>query len=410
MIQISGLHDFAELSCLHRLMKRVVRITLNLEQSLRISRGPWWESQSRENSINLSFSCFSGFSSVIHWTSVPPDLDLLAISIISYRWMFSTLLLWAQPSYRRRHYTFLSWCLPQQPQQVNFSWSSLKLTIITDSLAVPLVVVGAASERGRIWPMIVFVFVWCTLVYNFVAYWIWAPNGWAAILGTLDFAGGVPVHMIAGVSSLVYNYMLGHRQPVTHAEQNRPHNVNNIFLGTVLSWFGWFGFNGGSGLVISTRAALACAVTNLAACTGGFTWCMWDYFLSKPRHKFTMFGFCMGAMAGLVCITPGSGYVGLASSLVFGIGGSTCVYFGRRVKVLLKVDDAFDIFAQHGIGGFVGSLLTGIFAQQDIAALDQATIPGGWLNGHWIQILYQMAFAGKWSPSDKQIVIGRKIF
>lgn len=245
------------------------------------------------------------------------------------------------------------------------------------------------------WPMIVFVFVWCTLVYNFVAHWIWSPDGWAFTLGTLDYAGGVPVHMAAGTSTLAYCLVLGERRPASRIEPSRAHNMNNIFIGTALSWFGWFGFNGGSGLVIGTRAVLACVVTNLAACTGGLTWCMLDYFLSKPKYKFTLFGFCMGAMAGLVCITPASGYVGAPASFVFGIGGTACVYFGRRLKFLFRIDDAFDIFAQHGIGGFVGCLLTGIFAEQYIPALDQATIPGGWLNGHWIQLAYQLALAGK---------------
>lgn len=255
------------------------------------------------------------------------------------------------------------------------------------------VVTGAVAERGRIWPMIIFVFIWCTLVYNFVTHWIWSPTGWAFLLGTLDYAGGVPVHMSAGTSALVYCYMLGPRQPVTHAAQNRPHSMNNIFIGTLLSWFGWFGFNGGSGLVIGTRAVLVCVVTNLAACTGGFTWCMLDYFLSKPKYKFTLFGFCMGAMAGLVCITPASGFVCAPVSLIFGILGSTCVYFGRQIKVLFNIDDAFDIFAQHGVGGFVGCLLTGIFAQKYIPALDQTTIPGGWLDGHWMQLVHQLALA-----------------
>ena len=257
------------------------------------------------------------------------------------------------------------------------------------------VITGAVAERGRMWPMMVFIFVWCTLVYNPIARWIWSPNGWAYTLGTLDYAGGVPVHMTAGTSALVYCFMLGPRQPVTHAEQNRPHNINNIFIGTLLSWFGWFGFNGGSGLVVSSRAVLTCVVTNLAASTGGLTWCTLDYFLSKPRFKFTLFGFCMGSMAGLVCITPASGYVGLPSSLVFGIGGSTCVYFGRKIKVFLKIDDAFDIFAQHGVGGFVGCLLTGIFAQKSIPELDQTTISGGWLDRHWMQFVYQLALACK---------------
>lgn len=255
-------------------------------------------------------------------------------------------------------------------------------------------VIGAVAERGRIWPTIVFVFVWTTLVYNFLAHWIWSINGWATLLGAVDFAGGVPIHLAAGTGALVYSYFLGPRQPTLHPQQSRPHNLNNIFIGTALSWFGWFGFNAGSGLTISGRAGLVCIVTNLAACTGGFTWCMWDYFLNKPKYKFSLFGFCMGAMAGLVCITPASGFICIPGSLAFGIAGVSCVYFGRKIKVLLKIDDPFDIFAQHGIGGFVGTILTGIFAQKSIPAIDKVVIHGGWIDRHWMQIVYQLAYAG----------------
>ncbi|CAF0825311.1 unnamed protein product [Rotaria sordida] len=261
------------------------------------------------------------------------------------------------------------------------------------AITAAAIAIGATSERGRIWPTIVFVFLWSTFVYNFVAYWTWSINGWANVLGALDHAGGVPVHITAGTSALVYSLVLGKRQPVTRIEQNRPHNINSIFIGTALSWFGWFGFNSGSGLVISSRAALVCVVTNLAACAGGFTWCMLDYFLFKPKYKFTLFGFCMGSMAGLVCITPGSGYVSIPVSLIFGISGSTCVYFGRQIKIFFKIDDSLDIFAQHAIGGFVGCLLTGIFAQKYIPAIDQVNITGGWLDGNWMQIVYQLILA-----------------
>lgn len=245
------------------------------------------------------------------------------------------------------------------------------------------------------WPTIIFIFLWSTFVYDFIAHWIWSPNGWAAVLGALDHAGGAPVHIAAGASALAYSLVLGKRQPTTHPEQDRPNNINNIFIGTALSWFGWFGFNGGSGLMIGSRAALVCVVTNLAACFGGFTWCMLDYFIAKPNHKFTLFGFCMGAMAALVCITPGSGFVSVPSSIVFGVIGSASVYFGRKIKCFLKIDDACDVFAQHGIGGFVGCLLTGIFAQKYIPQLDDLSIAGGWLEGNWIQMVYQLALGGK---------------
>ncbi|CAF2910067.1 unnamed protein product [Rotaria sp. Silwood2] len=261
------------------------------------------------------------------------------------------------------------------------------------AITATTIVIGATSERGRIWPTIVFVFIWSTFVYNFVTYWTWSANGWANVLGALDYAGGAPVHITAGTSALVYSLVLGKRQPATRIEQNRPHNINNIFIGTVLSWFGWFGFNSGSGLIISSRAVLVCVVTNLAACTGGFTWCMLDYFFSTSKYKFTLFGFCMGSISGLVCITPGSGYVSIPVSLIFGMSGSASVYFGRQIKTLFKIDDAFDIFAQHAIGGFVGCFLTGIFAQKYIPAIDEVNIAGGWLDGNWIQIVYQLTLA-----------------
>ncbi|CAF3878716.1 unnamed protein product [Rotaria magnacalcarata] len=236
------------------------------------------------------------------------------------------------------------------------------------------IVIGAASERGRIWSTIVFAFVWSTLVYDFVACWTWSPDGWAATLGTLDHAGGTPVHIAAGTSAFAYSLVLGKRAPVTHGEQNRPHNLDNLFIGTTLPWFG---FNGGSGLTVGIRAALVGVVTNLAAFTGAFTWCMLDYFLLKPKHKITLFGFCMGSMAGLVCITPGSGYINVPASAFF---GSISVYFDRKIKTLFKIDDPFDIFAQHRIGGFVGPL-------------DQITIVDGWLYGTWIQVVQQLALA-----------------
>lgn len=253
-----------------------------------------------------------------------------------------------------------------------------------------LVVTGSISERGRMWPAIVFIFLWCTFVYNFTSYWVWSSNGWARGLGIIDHAGGIPIHITAGASSLAYSFVLGRRHTVGNNFGQKPHNINNIFVGTVLMWFGWFGFNGGSGLVISVRTVIICIVTNLSACAGGLTWCILDYFLSKPKHKFSLFGFCMGSIAGLVCVTPGSGYITIPFSIVFGVTGSTCVYFGRKIKNLFRIDDPFDIFAQHGIGGSVGSILTGIFAEKSIPAIDSLSICGGWLDGCWMQVIYQL--------------------
>lgn len=256
---------------------------------------------------------------------------------------------------------------------------------ITVALAI-----GAAAERGRMLPCIVFMFVWSTIIYNPIACWTWNPNGWTFILGGLDFAGGTPVHISSGAAALAFSVMLGKRRGHgTHELNYRPHNVTHIVLGTVFLWVGWFGFNGGSALGANMRAVMACVVTNLAASVGGVTWCILDYRLER---KWSTVGFCSGAIAGLVAITPASGYVPPWSAVIFGIVGASCCNFATKIKFWIGVDDALDIFAEHCIGGIVGNILTAFFAADYIAALDGiSVIPGGWLNGHYIQLGYQLA-------------------
>lgn len=254
----------------------------------------------------------------------------------------------------------------------------------------PALAIGATAERGRMLPACVFMFVWATLVYDPIACWTWNPNGWVYLLGGLDFAGGTPVHISSGAAALAYSVILGKRRGYGTAELNyRPQNTSYMILGTVFLWFGWFGFNGGSALAANVRAAMACTVTNLAASVGGITWVAWDYRLEK---KMTAAGFCSGAIAGLVAITPGSGYVGPAAAVVFGIVGGTVCNFATQLKYLIGVDDALDIFAGHCIGGIAGNLMTGLFAQQSIAGLDGfSVINGGWLDHNYIQLAYQLA-------------------
>ncbi|KAG0172024.1 hypothetical protein DFQ28_001779 [Apophysomyces sp. BC1034] len=258
----------------------------------------------------------------------------------------------------------------------------------------PALAIGAAAERGRLLPMIIFMFIWTTVVYDFIAYWTWNPNGWSSLLGGLDFAGGTPVHISSGFSSLAYALILGKRHghgSITHAQDFKPHNMSNVVLGTALLWFGWFGFNGGSALAGNLRAAMACVVTNLAAAVGAITWICLDY---RIERKFSALGFCSGAVAGLVAITPASGFVGPASSVAIGFLGALCCNMAVHLKHWLNYDDALDVFAVHGIGGYVGSLLTGIFAESYIAGLDGVTqIPGGWLNRNWMQLPHQLADA-----------------
>ncbi|KAI7863093.1 ammonium transporter AmtB-like domain-containing protein [Spinellus fusiger] len=258
----------------------------------------------------------------------------------------------------------------------------------------PALAIGSAAERGRLLPMIIFIFIWSTLVYDVLACWTWNPNGWSFILGTLDYAGGTPVHISSGFSSLAYALVLGKRQghgSIRQAQEFKPHNMSNVILGTAFLWFGWFGFNGGSGLASNLRAAMACVVTNLAAAVGAITWMCIDY---RAERKFSALGFCSGAVAGLVAITPAAGFVGPGPSVAIGFLGAVLCNRAVYLKHWLNYDDALDVFALHGVGGYVGSVLTGIFAESYIAALDGSTvIAGGWLNGHWAQVGYQLADA-----------------
>ncbi|KAG0373622.1 hypothetical protein BGX24_011457 [Mortierella sp. AD032] len=251
----------------------------------------------------------------------------------------------------------------------------------------PALAIGAAAERGRILPTLVFIFLWTTFVYDFIACWTWNPAGWSFVMGGLDFAGGTPVHISSGGAALAYALVLGRR--TGDHRHFRPHSMSNVVIGTCFIWFGWFGFNGGSALSANLRAAMACVVTNLAASVGGITWVLLDY---RHERKLSVLGFCSGAVSGLVAITPGSGFVSPASSVAIGFLGALSCNMAVRLKHHLKYDDAFDVFAVHGVGGIVGNLLTGVFAQSWVAALDGVTvIAGGWLDGHWMQVVHQLA-------------------
>jgi len=249
---------------------------------------------------------------------------------------------------------------------------------------------GAIAERGKLGPMLVFMFVWETLVYDPIACWTWNPNGWSNKMGGLDFAGGTPVHISSGTAALAISIYLGKRRGYgTERLAYKPHNTSYVVVGTVFLWFGWFGFNGGSALSANLRAANACIITNLAASVGGLTWMLWDYRLER---KWSVVGFCSGSIVGLVAITPASGFVGAPASVAFGVAAGTICNFATKLKFTFGYDDCLDIFASHAIGGIVGNILTGFFAQAEIAALDGATvIPGGWINRNWIQVGYQLA-------------------
>ncbi|MCJ1394029.1 ammonium transporter Amt1 [Xylographa bjoerkii] len=256
---------------------------------------------------------------------------------------------------------------------------------ITVALAV-----GAVAERGRMLPCVIFMLVWSTVIYDAIACWTWNPAGWVYKMGGLDFAGGTPVHISSGSAALAYSLMLGKRRGFRTQELNfRPHNVTHVVIGTVFLWVGWFGFNAGSALSANNRAVMAAVVTNLAASTGGVVWCLIDYRLEK---RWSAVGFCSGVVAGLVAITPGSGFCPAWSAVVFGICAAACCNYATKLKYFFGIDDSLDIFAVHTIGGLVGNICTGFFAADYIAFLDGTTvIKGGWLNHHWMQLGYQLA-------------------
>ena len=202
---------------------------------------------------------------------------------------------------------------------------------------VPAIAIGAACERGRVLPIIPFTFAWGTIVYNVIAYDVWNPNGWAFKLGVLDYAGGGPVEIASGVTGLVYSMYIGRRKGWgTDRLQFAPHSVAHVFLGTILLWFGWLGFNGGSTFAANLRAAMSITTTNLAACFAGVTWMVMDW---RHFHRWSVVGFCTGAIAGLVAITPAAGFVGVPASCLIGFAAAFISNLLTRLKIWFNFDD-----------------------------------------------------------------------
>ncbi|KAI8885211.1 ammonium transporter [Backusella circina FSU 941] len=258
----------------------------------------------------------------------------------------------------------------------------------------PALAFGSAAERMSLGPAIIFIFVWTTLVYDIITCWVWGPNGWLTVMGVMDYAGGTPVHISSGLAAVAYAMVIGKRRDYNE-NVNTPHNVSFVFLGLALMWFGWFAFNAGSALAANARSVNSLVCTHLSACTASVVWVFLDY---RHSRKWSIIGLCTGAVAGLATITPGSGFVTPSSSLAFGAIGSIVCYIALNYKHKYKFDDALDVFAVHYIGGLVGLVLTGIFAQRDVIALgypegtplDTIQI-GGWLDGNWMQVPIQLA-------------------
>jgi Amt family ammonium transporter len=226
------------------------------------------------------------------------------------------------------------------------------------AVITPALITGAFAERKRFKAFVVFTLLWATFVYDPVAHWVWGNGGWLRGLGTLDFAGGTVVHITSGVSALVAALVLGRRRGYG-IESLEPHDATMTVLGASLLWFGWFGFNAGSALTSGGLAANAFVVTNTAAAMAALTW-MTVSWLHKGAPS--VLGAAAGAVAGLVAITPASGFVDVSGSILIGLGAGTFCYLGIQIAKRLHVDDALDVFGVHGIGGMWGALATGLFA------------------------------------------------
>jgi Amt family ammonium transporter len=226
------------------------------------------------------------------------------------------------------------------------------------AVITPALIAGAFAERMKFSAFCLFTLVWATVVYDPLAHWVWAPDGWLAKRGALDFAGGTVVHLSSGISALVCAIVLGKRLGYP-SRKHAPHNVTMTVMGAGLLWFGWFGFNGGSALASNGLAALAFANTQLAAAAGAVGWGLVE---AVRFNKVTMLGVASGLVAGLVGITPAAGFVSPMAALVIGAAAGVVCYGGVMLKGRFGYDDALDAFGVHGIGGALGALLTGVFA------------------------------------------------
>lgn len=241
------------------------------------------------------------------------------------------------------------------PHQL-FMLFQLMFAIIT-----PALISGSIAERMKFSAFVIFLLAWSTLVYDPLAHWVWGVGGWIRNLGALDFAGGDVVHISSGISALVAAIMLGKRRKL---DSITPHHIPMTILGAALLWFGWFGFNVGSALAVNDIALNAFVTTNTSAAASAICWSLCEYLY---RKKITSLGLVSGAVAGLVAITPGAGFVTPLASIVIGaVGGCICFCAVTFVKQKFKYDDSLDAFGCHGVGGIWGGIATGIFATTGI--------------------------------------------
>ncbi len=255
---------------------------------------------------------------------------------------------------------------------------------MTFALLTPALMCGAFAERMKFSALFLFMVLWSIFCYAPICHWVWAEDGWLCVMGALDYAGGTVVHINAGIAGLVACTVLGKRIGFKR-EAMAPHNLVLAMMGACFLWVGWFGFNGGSGLAADGRAVMAIVVSQIAAAAAAVSWMACEYMMNR---RFTVLGAISGAIAGLVAITPGSGFVQPASALIIGICGGIVCYFGATMlKYKLNYDDSLDAFGVHGIGGIVGAILTGVFATAAVTGEEMNSMP----EQIWIQLISVVA-------------------
>lgn len=253
------------------------------------------------------------------------------------------------------------------------------------AVITPALILGAFAERVKFSGFLMFTILWSVFVYMPMAHWVWG-GGFLMEMGAIDFAGGTVVHINAGVSALVMALLVGRRNDYRPGKPITPHNIPFVFIGTALLWLGWFGFNAGSGLAADGLAANAFLVTHIATCVAAVSWMTVDWIVNgKP----TTVGACTGAVAGLVAITPAAGTADIPGAICIGLVASlVCFWMVAVVKPKFGYDDALDAFGVHGMGGMVGSVLTGVFATRAVTGADGVQ---GALYGDWHQLWVQTA-------------------
>jgi len=276
---------------------------------------------------------------------------------------------------------------PAIPEILFFAFQ-LKFAAIT-----PALIIGACAERIRFKSLLIFVVLWSTIVYSPIAHWIWNANGWLHVLGAVDFAGGIVVHVAAGLSALAAALVVGRRKgvvywkdqlkaldqkgaskPVNARTEFKPTNIPYVILGAGLLWFGWFGFNGGSALAADNLAVSAVVVTNLAAAAAAVSWMIMDWLI---KGKPSAVGIAVGAVCGLAAITAASGYVSFMAAVIIGLAAGIVSYLVANWRAgRSRIDDTLDVFACHGIGGIIGAIAVGLFATTLVNPLVHGLVDG----------------------------------